>query len=263
MVAWSMMPASLRKAPARLLDMLLPPRCAGCGAGVAETGALCPDCWSAIEFLAPPACQRCAYPFEYEVAGLTLCAACSTRPPVFDRACAVLRYDAGSRNMLLAFKHADRTDLAPIFGRWLVRAGAELLAEADLVAPVPLHWTRLWARRYNQAALLGRWAAAEANRPFRPDLLIRRKRTAPQNAGRAARARNVAGAFSVPTRLRQDVEGRRVLLVDDVRTTGATLDACARALKAVGAAGVDVLTLALVVRPQVMGAPTHSRRSPR
>jgi len=258
-----MMPASLRKAPARLLDMLLPPRCAGCGAGVAETGALCPDCWSAIEFLAPPACQRCAYPFEYEVAGLTLCAACSTHPPVFDRACAVLRYDAGSRNMLLAFKHADRTDLAPIFGRWLVRAGAKLLAEADLVAPVPLHWTRLWARRYNQAALLGRWAAAEANRPFRPDLLIRRKRTAPQKAGRAARARNVAGAFSVPTRLRQVVEGRRVLLVDDVRTTGATLDACARALKAVGAAGVDVLTLALVVRPQVMGAPTHSRRSPR
>ena len=217
---------------------------------MAETGALCPDCWSAIEFLAPPACQRCAYPFEYEVAGLTLCAACSTRPPVFDRACAVLRYDAGSRNMLLAFKHADRTDLAPIFGRWLVRAGAELLAEADLVAPVPLHWTRLWARRYNQAALLGRWAAAEANRPFRPDLLIRRKRTAPQKAGRAARARNVAGAFSVPARLRQVVEGRRVLLVDDVRTTGATLDACARALKAVGAAGVDVLTLALVVQAQ-------------
>jgi ComF family protein len=258
-----MMPALLRKAPARLLDMLLPPRCAGCGAVVAETGALCPECWSAIEFLAPPACQRCAYPFEYEVAGLTLCAACSTRPPVFDRACAVLRYDAGSRNMLLAFKHADRTDLAPVFGRWLVRAGAELLAEADLVAPVPLHWTRLWARRYNQAALLGRWVAGEANRPFRPDLLIRRKRTAPQKAGRAARARNVAGAFSVPARLRQVVEGRRVLLVDDVRTTGATLDACARALKAVGAAGVDALTLALVVRPQVTGAPTHSRRPPR
>ena len=247
-----MLSASLRTAPARLLDLLLPPRCAGCGAAVAETGALCPNCWSAIEFLAPPACQRCAYPFEFEVTGQAHCAACSTRPPVFDRARAVLRYDAGSRNMLLAFKHADRTDLAPIFGRWLVRAGGELLAEADLVAPVPLHWTRLWARRYNQAALLARLAAAGAKRPFLPDLLIRRRRTPPQNSGRAARARNVAGAFSVPARRRQAIEGRRVLLVDDVRTTGATLDACARALKAAGAMGVDVLTLALVVRPQAI-----------
>ena len=253
MVAWDMLLASLRTAPVRLLDLLLPPRCAGCGAAVAETGALCADCWGAIEFLAPPACQRCAYPFEYEVAGQNLCAACSARPPVFDRARAVLRYDAGSRNMLLAFKHADRMDLAPIFARWLVRAGGELLAEADVVAPVPLHWTRLWARRYNQAALLGRAAAAEAKRPFLPDLLIRGKRTPPQKSGRAARARNVAGAFSVRGRRRRDLEGRRVLLVDDVRTTGATLEGCARALKAAGATGVDVLTLALVVRPREIG----------
>ena len=129
----------------------------------------------------------------------------------------------------------------------------ELLAEADMVAPVPLHWTRLWTRRYNQAALLGRAAAAEAKRPFLPDLLIRGKRTPPQKSGRAARARNVAGAFSVPGRRRRDLEGRRVLLVDDVRTTGATLEGCARALKAAGATGVDVLTLALVVRPREMG----------
>ncbi len=254
MVAWAMLMASLRKAPARLLDLLLPPRCAACGGAVAEAGALCSACWGAIEFLGPPACRRCAYPFEFEIEGQTLCAACSARPPVFDRARAVLRYDDGSRNMLLAFKHADRTDLAPLFGRWLARAGEELLADADLVAPVPLHWTRLWSRRYNQAALLAKLAAGEARRPFFPDVLVRRKRTAPQKAGRAARTRNVAGAFGVPARRRMAIEGRRVLLVDDVRTTGATLEGCARALKAAGASGVDVLTLALVVRPRTIGS---------
>jgi len=115
---------------------------------------------------------------------------------------------------------------------------------------VPLHWTRLWTRRYNQAALLAQRAAGETGRPFCPDVLVRRKRTAPQKSGRAARTRNVAGAFHVPARRRTVIEGRRILLIDDVRTTGATLDACARALKAAGAAGVDVVTLALVVRPR-------------
>lgn len=237
----------------RALDVILPPRCLACGAGVGEQGTLCPDCWAAIDFLAPPLCARCGYPFEIETGGAELCAACLARPPVFDRARAVLRYDAASRAMLLAFKHADRTDLAPPFGRWLARAGAELLAEADLVAPVPLHWTRLFARRYNQAALLARTAAQETDRSFASDLLVRRRRTKPQRAGLAARARNVAGAFIVPPARREAVEGRRVLLVDDVRTTGATLEACARALKAAGAKSVDALTLALVVRPRTLG----------
>jgi len=242
----------LQRAGVRLLDLVLPPRCVACGTAVAEAGALCPICWAAIAFLDPPLCPRCGYPFEYELAEPTLCAACRAAPPVYDRARAVLRYDAGSRAMLLAFKHADRTDLAPAFGRWLARAGADLLAEADLVAPVPLHWTRLFARRYNQAALLARAVAGQAGRPCVADLLVRRRRTRPQSSGRAARARNVAGAFAVPAGKRARVEGRRVLLVDDVRTTGATLDACARALRVAGAAGVDVLTLAMVVRPQVV-----------
>ena len=255
--------ATLRRATGRLVDFVLPPRCVGCGAGLgegADLGALCSGCWSAVEFLAPPLCVRCGYPFEFELGGDAICPACRTSPPVFDRARAVMRYDAGSRRMLLSFKHADRTDLAPAFGRWLARAGAELLSEADIVAPVPLHWTRLFARRYNQAALLAQAAARQAGRPFGPDLLVRRRRTAPQSSGRAARARNVAGAFRVPSRRRALVEGRRILLVDDVRTTGATLEACARALKAAGARGVDVLTLAMVVRPQSL-RPTGGRHA--
>jgi predicted amidophosphoribosyltransferase len=177
-----MISASLRRATGRLLDLVLPPRCVGCGQGLVggtEAGALCAGCWSAIEFLAPPFCRRCGYPFEVELGADEFCPACRTAPPVFDRARAVFRYDAGSRALLLSFKHADRTDLAPAFGRWLARAGAELLAEADLVTPVPLHWTRLFARRYNQAGLLAQAAARQAGRPFRPDLLIRRRKTAP------------------------------------------------------------------------------------
>src|SRR5262245_1889681 len=259
-----MLTARLHRAAGRMLDLVLPPRCVSCGrtlADGAEGGALCAGCWSAVDFLAPPFCRRCGYPFEVELGGDELCPACRTSPPVFDRARAVLRYDPGSRGLLLSFKHADRTDLAPTFGRWLARAGAELLAEADLVTPVALHWTRLFARRYNQAALLAQAAARHAGRPFRPDLLIRRRRTRPQSAGRAARARNVAGAFRVPKHRRALVEGRRVLLVDDVRTTGATLEACARALKAAGASGVDVLTLAMVVRPRSLrpGGGRHAR----
>jgi ComF family protein len=245
--------STLKRLASRALDVVLPPRCLACGAVVGEQGALCPDCWAAIDFLAPPLCARCGFPFDFEAADAELCAACRTRPPVYDRARAVLRYDVASRGMLLAFKHADRTDLAPYFGRWLARAGAEFLAEADIVAPVPLHWTRLFSRRYNQAALLARAAAKEAGRPFLGDILIRRRRTKPQRSGLAARARNVAGAFTVPRARRPAVEDRRVLLVDDVRTTGATLEACARALKAAGASGVDVLTLALVVRPRMPG----------
>ena len=261
-----MIAATLRRAGTRLLDLVLPPRCAGCGTGLAdgaEAGTLCAGCWAAIEFLAPPLCRRCGYPFEIELGADELCPVCRTVPPVFDRARAVLRYDAGSRPLLLAFKHGDRTDLAPAFGRWLARAGAELLAEADLVTPVPLHWTRLFTRRYNQAALLAQAAAGLAGRPFKPDLLVRRRRTAPQSAGRAARARNVAGAFLVPPARRQLVEDRRVLLVDDVRTTGATLESCARALKAAGAAGVDVLTLAMVIRPQNLRAAPGRHARPR
>src|SRR5215475_13736917 len=188
MVECVMLAAPLRRTGVRLLDLLLPPRCAGCGGAVAEAGALCTDCWRAIEFLGPPCCPRCAFPFEFEMGDSALCAACLARPPVYDRARAVLRYDEGSRRMLLSFKHGDRTDLAPVFGRWLARAGAELLAEADLVVPVPLHWTRLWRRRYNQAALLAQRAAREVGRTYAPDILVRRKRTAPQKSGLAARA---------------------------------------------------------------------------
>lgn len=238
--------------------MLLPPQCLACRALVTEPGALCARCWGGLAFLAPPLCRRCGYPLEPGPgspaggeAAPAVCAACLTSPPRYDRARAVFEYGPESRGMILAFKHRDRTEAAPAFGRWLARAGRELLDEADLVAPVPLHYWRLLRRRYNQAAMLTQVAAALAGRPVVVDLLRRRRATPSQaSLGAAARRRNVAGAFEVPPRHRDRVQDRRILLIDDVLTTGATVSACARALRQAGAAGVDVLTLARVVRPQ-------------
>jgi ComF family protein len=239
-----------RRAGAGLLNTVLPPRCLKCGAAVDRAGALCAACWPALAFLAPPLCACCGYPFEFDLGPGALCGSCAAEPPEYQRARAVLRYDDASRDLVLRFKHGDRIDSAPAFGRWLARAGAELLAEADLIAPVPLHWWRLFRRRYNQAALLASALAGATGRPAVNDLLVRKRATPSQGGlGRAERRRNVAGAFAVHPRRRAGLGDKRVLLVDDVLTTGATAEACARALLKAGARAVDVLTLARVVRP--------------
>src|SRR3990170_1419817 len=136
------------------LNAVLPPRCLKCGAVVDAPGTLCAGCWAAMRFLAPPLCACCGYPFEFELGEAALCGACARDRPPYGRARAVLRYDDASKAVVLGFKHGDRTDGAPAYGRWLLRAGAELIAEAEVIVPVPLHWLRLFARRYNQAALL-------------------------------------------------------------------------------------------------------------
>lgn len=235
------------------LNALLPPRCLSCGVTVHTPGALCSICWEGMDFLGPPSCACCGLPFAYDLGAEALCGACSREPPAFDRARAVLRYDDHSRKLVLGFKYADRTEGAPAYGQWLARAGAELLRDADLIAPVPLHWFRLFTRRYNQAALLahglGRHLGRHSTASVVPDLLERRRRTRPQGRlSASARRRNVAGAFAVKPGHASLIEGRRVLLIDDVLTTGATVSACAKALRRGGAAAVDVLVLARVVR---------------
>jgi ComF family protein len=232
------------------LDLVLPPRCLGCGSAVEAPGRLCAVCWRTLTFLGPPQCRHCGYPLPHALPAAPLCGACAADPPGYHRARAALRYDDGSRGLILAFKHADRTDTAPAFGRWLARAGAELLADADLIAPVPQHRWRLLKRGYNQAAILAQAVAREAGVPLVPDL-IQRVRATPSLQGLGGRARldNVtAGAFRVHPWHRRRIDGARVLLVDDVLTTGATVEACARVIGRAGAVQVDVLTLARVVR---------------
>jgi ComF family protein len=231
-------------------DRLYPPQCLSCSQPVAQAHGLCASCFRAIGFLEGPACAICGVPFDLPVPEGTLCAPCLRKPPPFGLARAVMRYDAGSRGLVLGFKHGDRLHATPAMARWMARTGQAALARADLVTPVPLHWTRLFWRRYNQAAELARGIANLAGVQYVPDLLVRRRATLSQGAMRHARARrlNVAGAFQVLPRHVPTLVGRRIVLVDDVFTTGATVGAASRALMRAGAAHVAVITLARVVR---------------
>jgi ComF family protein len=229
------------------LDQLFPPLCMGCRAAVGAPG-FCAACWGGLTFLDGPGCACCGLPFPVALEGENFCAACLARPPAFDSARAILAYDEKSRGAILALKHADRLDLVPGFARWLARAGQASLSACDLVVPVPLHPWRLWQRRYNQSAEVARRLAARWDLAVETQALVRSRPTASQGAMPSARARrrNVLGAFRVPDPAR--VAGRRVLLLDDVLTTGATAEACARALKRAGAESVHVLALARVVK---------------
>jgi ComF family protein len=234
----------------KLLDLLFPPLCVVCRKPIAAAHNLCGECWRGIAFIEQPFCDLCGFPFEFDVTIETLCAACLKRAPAFDRARALMRYDDASRDLVLAFKRADRLDLVPPFARWLLRVGREIVTEADLIVPVPLHPWRLWGRRFNQSALLAQCLGRLSAKPVECLALIRTRPTPSQGEMPSARARrrNVQGAFRIDPARREAVNGRAILLVDDVFTTGATLEACARALKRGGARQVFVLTLARVVR---------------
>lgn len=242
------------------LNLLFPPLCMACRAPVAAAGQLCAQCWGKIAFLEGAMCACCGLPFDANLGdansgGEMLCAACHAETPAFDRARSVMRYDDASRGLVLAFKWADRLDLTPGLARWLDRAGRALTTECDLIVPVPLHRIRLWRRRYNQAAVAAAALSRLCGTPFDPFVLRRIRSTASQGTmvSAAARRRNVAAVFGIAERRRPSLQGRTVLLVDDVHTTGATLEACARVLKRGGAARVFALTLARVVRPHEAG----------
>jgi ComF family protein len=233
---------------ASVVDFLFPPLCIACREPLAGSAGFCAACWSRIVFLDGPLCDCCGLPFSVELGPDARCAACLTQPPAYDRARAIVAYDGFSRAPILALKHADRLELVPGFALWLTRTGARLIQESDLIVPVPLHRFRLWRRRYNQAAELARALSRRTGKPVALAALARKRRTESQGVmvSAKARRRNVLGAFAIPQA--DLVKGRNILLVDDVLTTGATAEACARALKRAGAAKVQVLALARVVK---------------
>lgn len=240
--------APLRSALNFLVDTALPPLCAACRSPVGDGAGLCADCWSKLHFIEPPYCARLGIPFTYDPGPGLLSMEAIANPPAYDRARAAVRYDDIARELVHRFKYGDRLDLAPMLGQWMARAGRELLAEADALVPVPLHWRRLWSRRFNQSAALAMTVSGLSGVRVLPETL-KRVRATPQQVGlgKTERAANVQGAFKVAPERKADVKGRRLILMDDVLTSGATVDACARALLRAGAAHVDVLVFARVV----------------
>jgi len=245
------MRGGVKRARRRIVDALLPPACPLTGAPLDRAGGLSADVWRNIQFIDDPCCTGCGAPFAVEYGESALCPACIADPPAFDNARAALVYDDASRALIIGFKHYDRTERARLFGKWLAQAGRRLAAGATpLVTPIPLHWRKRVYRMYNQAALIGEYAAQELNAPYESDLLLRVRATKQQHSlpsGRARRA-NVAGAFVARRSRLGRIRGSHILLVDDVLTTGATLSAAARTLKKAGAARVDALVLARVVK---------------
>jgi ComF family protein len=232
------------------IDVVLPPRCLACGVPAAEASSMCARCWSELTHIVEPCCDRLGTPFAYDEGEGALSAAAIAEPPEWARARAAVAYDAVSGKLVQALKYADRHEAGLVMARLMQHAGRRLIAEADAIVPIPLHRWRLWTRRYNQSGLLAAKIAKAAGRPFRPELL-ERVRATPRQVGltREDRRRNLRRAFAVPETAVQDILGRRILLVDDVVTTGATANAAARALMKAGAAGVDVLAFALVLEP--------------
>lgn len=233
-------------------DFLFPIRCPLCATIIGGGRGVCPACWGRLTFITSPFCASCGLAFEIKgdddaAMPEAICAACLARPPAYGCARAALVYDAHSRRLILPMKHGDRPDIAATVAPWAARAGAELLGRAQWIVPIPLHRWRLFARRYNQAARLAAGISAEAGIPVFWGALRRRRRTTPQGRHSAAgRRRNVQGAFIVPERRRAALKETRIVLVDDVMTTGATAEAAARALRSAGANRVDVLTVARV-----------------
>lgn len=239
--------AWLQSAGRTVADVIVPPVCLGCHTALAAHDTLCPDCWRGIDFIRPPLCDRLGLPMPFDAGEQMISAAAAANPPVYDRARAVARYDGTMRDLVLSLKFHDQHQARRLFGRWLVDAGRDILADAEVIVPVPLSRLRLIWRRFNQSAILAQEVGRLTGVPFRPLTLVRTRRTRPQpGLSRSEREANVRGAFDVPAAQKADITGRAVLLVDDVVTTGATIAACAKALKSAGARRVDVLVLALV-----------------
>lgn len=229
------------------VDTVLPPRCVLTGEMVDRQGMIAPEGWGDLDFIIDPMCVQCGFPFEFAVDKGSLCASCIDYPPHFETVRSALKYDDASRKIILGFKHADQTHAVRAFLPWMENAGTEMLKEADIMMPVPLHRWRLLARRYNQAAILAHALSKTTKVPVMVDALKRTRATASQGYLKAGeRHKNVKRAFAIDPKA--DIKGKIIVLIDDVYTTGATTKECTKALLKAGVAKVHILTLARVVR---------------
>ncbi|TPW28652.1 ComF family protein [Pararhizobium mangrovi] len=246
--AWERTGRGVRGVLGAMRDVVFPPVCLGCGARTAGHGALCTQCWCGLSFIEEPVCPVMGTPFSHEMGPGIVSPAALADPPRFDRARSALAYTGAARDLVRGLKYRDRTDLAPTMAAWMMRACATMLAEGDAIVAVPLHRGRLFARGFNQSAELARALARRAGVEFLPAALVRKRATRQQvGLTLAERRTNVRGAFAVSQNCLPMIVGRRIILVDDVYTTGATVDAATLALRRAGAAAVDVATFARVL----------------
>ena len=229
-----------------MLDFIYPPRCLTCTEPTEQGASLCADCWADTTFITGAVCDVCGTPLPGEADGKIICDSCISCRPAWDGGRAAVVYSGGGRRAVLSLKHGDRLDMARPLAKWMARSGGDLLKNADVIAPVPLHWRRLLKRRFNQSAELAWQISSMSGTPCIPDLLVRDTFTPSQDGlTREERHKNQQGVFSVHKRRQVP---KNVLLIDDVMTTGATLSACAETLRAAGVERIDALVLARVAR---------------
>jgi ComF family protein len=232
------------------VDWITPPKCVACRADVTAGATLCLSCWQTLSFIDDPVCDALGIPFEYDEGEGALSPAAIADPPAWDRARAAVAFTETAKTLVHLLKYNDMHEAGLAMARMMLGPGRKLIADCDVLIPVPLHRRRLWRRRFNQAAVLAQEIGRLSGKPVRAQVLLRTLSTHSQVGLTAEeRRRNVRHAFAVPPEQRAAVEGKRVLVIDDVRTTGATAEACAATLKAAGAAHVDVLSFALVLTP--------------
>ncbi len=232
-----------------VLNLLFPPQCLNCDERVPTHGTLCLACWQKITFISDPMCDCCGLPFDYDIGGQALCAECIKTQRPYSRARTAFRYDENSSKLITRFKYSDQTQLAKIYGAWLTKAGKELLPGTDAIIPVPLHYFRFLTRRFNQSALLAQSISKATGIKTLPDAIKRKRYTTPQTGlSKAQRKNNVKGAFAVNKRCLPSIKGKNILLVDDVMTTGSTIEQCTKTLLKAGATRVNVLTLARTIK---------------
>ncbi|MEK6746240.1 MAG: ComF family protein [Pseudomonadota bacterium] len=232
-----------------ILNLLFPPQCLNCECRVPTHGTLCIPCWQQIHFITEPMCHACGLPFDYDIGDGALCGACMHKHPDYNHARAVFRYDEHSRKLITRFKYSDHTQLAKIYGTWLMGTGGKLLEQSDMIIPVPLHYFRFLHRRFNQSALLAHTLSKKSSVKCLPNALIRTRKTTPQTGlTRKQRETNVKGAFTINKRSVRVIKGKNILLIDDVFTTGSTIEQCTKVLLKAGAAQVNVLTLARAIK---------------
>ncbi|ASY57921.1 ComF family protein [Sinorhizobium sp. CCBAU 05631] len=230
------------------VNLVFPPVCCGCGRLTGDAHAVCPSCWAELRLIERPYCEILGSPFAFDPGPGAVSPQAIANPPPFHRLRSVSLLEGIARDLVHGLKYRDRTDLARMMAEWMVRASDGAVAAADMIVPVPLHAFRLWRRKFNQSAELARCVSERAGKPYRPEVLRRVRRTRRQvGLGARAREENVRGAFAVPESAKSSLVGKRIVLVDDVYTTGATVSAATRALRRAGAAEVTVLTFAMAL----------------